>query len=94
LRGARFSEIVEGTDADEGFHLFRKRLDTQEEIGKRRKYGALALVEDGFFGTDGQALKLQDGDTDGRRKAEIRRSKSERRPKLEIRSSTLIFSSR
>src|SRR5205809_192911 len=65
LCGARFPELVEGADADEGFHLFWKRLNAQEEIGKRRKYRALALAEDGFFGTDGQALYLQDGNTDG-----------------------------
>src|SRR6266404_4123955 len=64
LCGARFPELVEGADADEGFHLFWKRLNTQEEIGKRREYGALALAEDGFFGPDGQALDVEKWDSD------------------------------
>src|ERR1044071_6092759 len=34
LRRARFSKLVESADADEGFHLFRKRLNAQEEIGQ------------------------------------------------------------
>src|SRR6266436_4777294 len=64
LRGARFPELVERADADERFHLFGERLNAQEEIGKRRKYGALAFAEYGFFGADGHAFDIEKWNSD------------------------------
>ena len=65
LDRARFAEFVECAGADESFHFLVERMNAEEKVMERRKGSAGAFVEDAFFGAQGEALEVEEGNTDG-----------------------------